>query len=147
MNWPWSKPKPKEYWVGREWLSSELAFRLVSLSSIKLKDNNYFYVSLTDLIPMLSEARRGVPKWVADKWDCDDFAFYTMAIVGLKFGINTVGYCEGNNPDFVDATGNDRHAWNIIYTEECFYFYEPQNGNLWPASLPSKYKADEIIFS
>ncbi len=141
------KPKPKEYWAGRDWLSSELARNIPTLTSAKLKDNNYFYVSLADVIPMLSEARRGVPKWVADKWDCDGFAFYTMVMVGIKFGINTVGYCEGNNPDFKDAEGNDRHSWNIIYTTDGFYFYEPQDGSLWPVALSSKYRADEVIFS
>ena len=73
-------------------------------------------------------------KYVAEKYDCDNFAFSFKAMVDRRFGVNNVGLV-------IDYSGG--HAYNIIvFNDGTVRLFEPQTDK-WPRLGTGMYKFEE----
>jgi hypothetical protein len=84
-----------------------------------------------------------LPKYVPEKFDCDNFARYISVLCALHFGVNTCGVVEGDAD--VGRGFMERHKWNVFYDGEAFYQLESQKyGAVMDLSSSSMYLPDEI---
>jgi hypothetical protein len=98
-----------------------------------LMDSNYYLTGIDkwkDIIA--SDWLMGTKKYIADKFDCDNFAYCFASHCSELYDIS-VATCYGRV--WQKDTGADLglHYWNVIMTQETdgrhLYFYEPQNDN------------------
>jgi hypothetical protein len=127
---------PEEYTIKCDHLSVQL--ESVGIRPVRMCDGVYYYVSLSDWYSILAKTRNTMPAFIHDKFDCDNFAFLTSAMVSLQSKLNGCGVIMGDSP-------YGYHAWNGIWTPDGLYYFEPQTGALWPSSQ-STYKGKEAIF-
>ena len=86
-------------------------------------DNKYVAVSEKEFQKIIDWDWTDNKKYVAEKYDCDNFAFSFKARVDRKFHINTVGLV-------IDYDGG--HAYNIIiFSNGTSKIFEPQSDS-WP---------------
>ena len=86
-------------------------------------DNKYVAVSEKEFQKIIDWDWTDNKKYVAEKYDCDNFAFSFKARVDSKFHINTVGLV-------IDYDGG--HAYNIIiFSNGTSKIFEPQSDS-WP---------------
>ena len=73
-------------------------------------------------------------KFIAEEYDCDNFAFSFKAMVDRKFNVNNVGLV-------IDYSAG--HAYNIIvFNDGTVKLFEPQSDK-WPRIGTSMYKFEE----
>ena len=65
-----------------------------------------------------------MPKYLADRMDCDDFAFLLKALVSSFFGLNYFGAVFGQTP-------MGYHAWNLFRVDNGLLQFEPQTGKVF----------------
>ena len=58
-----------------------------------------------------------IPTFVPETFDCDDIAWYLKEQMSLEYGLNCIGYVEGNHVGF-------NHAWNVILTNDGVFTWE-----------------------
>ena len=86
-------------------------------------DNKYVAVSEKEFQKIIDWDWTDNKKYVAEKYDCDNFAFSFKARVDRKFHINTVGF---------DIDYDGGHAYNIIiFSNGTSKIFEPQSDS-WP---------------
>ena len=86
-------------------------------------DNKYVAVSEKEFQKIIDWDWTDNKKYVAEKYDCDNFAFSFKARVDRKFHINTVGLV-------IDYDGG--HDYNIIiFSNGTSKIFEPQSDS-WP---------------
>ena len=86
-------------------------------------DNKYVAVSEKEFQKIIDWDWTDNKKYVAEKYDCDNFAFSFKARLDRKFHINTVGLV-------IDYDGG--HAYNIIiFSNGTSKIFEPQSDS-WP---------------
>lgn len=90
-----------------------------------LMDSAYYYTNIKGWADIFDYIyfKFPMPKYIADRMDCDDFAFLLKSLVASFFGINYIAVTFG--PSHLGY-----HAWNIIRTENGFYQFEPQTGEI-----------------
>ena len=66
-----------------------------------------------------------MPKYLAARFDCDDFAVLLKGLVASFFGLNYFGVVFGSTPA-------GYHAWNLFRTENGLMQFEPQSGAYFP---------------
>lgn len=112
--------RPTEHdavWVGQRLFAAKLSY--------KLRDGRYWAVPrwkwalLARLNPRF--------KYLADRWDCDEYAELFRVTASLLFGVNTVGVVH-----------TSRHYWNVIVAEDGLHWFEPQT-NTWVTNLTGIY--------
>jgi len=111
----------------REATSQELRQVLEAWSWQKLKmtDGRYFVPTVWEdwdkifqyLFPLL-------PKYVPDRFDCENFAGYLRVMAAKEFGVNVVGDAEGWAN--VKGIGMERHGWTVFTDGEGLYQVESQ---------------------
>ncbi len=86
-------------------------------------DNIYSCVRRNDLPSTLSYIYFDYtwPKYLAERMDCDDFAFLMKSLLAAVFGCNAVAAVRGNQGS---------HYWNLIRLENEWIQLEPQNGSI-----------------
>lgn len=133
------KPKP---WKPTEYgLSANILYQLHTDATdhVYIWDSQYWALSLADWKKVLSSVRVDSPKYLAEKFDCEDFAFLTMTRVTERYEINTCGVAVGMSP-------MGYHGFNTFVSYEnggfVRHLYEPQTGEIDPFG----YKLDTVIF-
>ena len=110
---------------------------IVNLISTKLNcessllDSNYYlidFVTWKDIIAC--DWLVDTKKWIADKFDCDNWSYAFASHISELFDISVACmYGEIFNKDTKKSLGY--HYWNTILTKELdglhLYFYEPEN--------------------
>ena len=83
----------------------------------------YYYTSAVDWRELMEFIyfKYDMPKYIASRFDCDDFAVWMKGLVGQVSGLNYFGVVIGSAP-------SGKHAWNILRTEEGLLQFEPQTG-------------------
>ena len=104
-----------------------------------LWDSNFYYVRPTDWNEILIDVSKNMPKYTADKFDCENFALLTVARITEKYKLNGCGIAIGESP-------LGRHGWNIFvaYPPELFYF-EPQTGQIMELKGEG-YQAEYVVW-
>lgn len=96
-----------------------------------LMDSNFYLTTIAtwkDIIA--SDWLQGTKQYIADKFDCDNFAYCFASHCSELYDIS-VATCYGEvfNKDTKVSLG--LHYWNVLMTKELdglhLYFYEPQN--------------------
>ena len=96
-----------------------------SWKKLKMTDGRYFIPTLWEdwdkifqyLFPLL-------PKYVSDKFDCENFAGYLRVMAAKEFGVNVMGDAEGYAD--VRGIGMERHGWTVFTDGEGLYQVESQ---------------------
>jgi len=96
---------------------------------LQLWDANYYLLPLDDWKEVLDDVRVGLPDYLKDKFDCENFAIVTSARVALNYLINSCGIAVGGG-----------HAFNLILAYEngkiVPHTYEPQSTGKIEFDLP-----------
>ncbi len=130
-------PKPTEYP-----LSGDQVFQLVkdAKDHVYIWDSNYWAISLEDWQKVFKDVFSGLPKYLAEKFDCEDFAFITMMRVTERYQINTIGVAVGQVPF-------GYHGYNLFVSwdngQAKLHTLEPQNGQIDPQGYST---GDTVIF-
>lgn len=87
---------------------------------LQIWDANYYLLSLDEWKIVLDDVRQGLPAYLKDRFDCDNYAIVTSARVSLNYMINSCGIAVGAG-----------HAFNLILAYEdgkvVPHTYEPQS--------------------
>jgi hypothetical protein len=86
-------------------------------------DLDYYYTTAADWAKVLDWCyfKGGMPKYIVDKMDCDDFAIFVKGLISAEFGLNYVAILFGQSPA-------GYHAFNGLRTPEGMLLLEPQTG-------------------
>ena len=92
-----------------------------------LLDNIYYYAKSEDWAEVFDYIyfEFNMPKYLAERMDCDDFAVLLKGLITSFFGLNYFGVVFGQTP-------MGYHAWNIFQTEAGLIQFEPQTGKYFP---------------
>ena len=93
-----------------------------------LFDNEYYYTLHEDWGRVFYNVLMGMPRYITEAYDCDDFAFSLKARVSERYKLNTVGIVIGGHPW-------GYHAWNCFLSEHGIFFIEPQTGDVFTPDL------------
>ena len=130
----------KEYTISGGALYSKL--QVVGATKIYLWDYGYWYVSLEDWGEIFRDVLLNMPKYTADKFDCENFAMLTTARVLEKYHLNTCGVAVGASPF-------GEHGYNLFVAKieggTELFILEPQSGDIYPVEQPEGYKPRIII--
>ena len=97
-------------------------------------DNKYLVTNLKDMKKIIEWDWTDNRKYIAEKYDCDNFAFSFKAMVDRKFNVNNVGLV-------IDYSAG--HAYNIIvFNDGTVKLFEPQSDK-WPRIGTNMYKFEE----
>ena len=115
---------------------------LPSAQQIYLWDNDYYIVSLEDWGKVFQDVLLNMPKYTAEKYDCENAAMLATARVNEKYQLNTCGIAIGASPF-------GEHGYNVFVAMvndrvQC-YILEPQNGLVYDAKEDSGYLPRLII--
>lgn len=126
----------KEYQI----LPSELRslVEVLGLKQCFLWDSKYWYVSHEDWGRIFDNVLMNMPKYVSEKFDCENYALLTTTRVSERYRLNTCGIVIGQSP-------MGYHGFNIFISEQGLYYLEPQTGDIFSISEDSGYKAEIII--
>lgn len=117
--WPWKKLKLTDYW--------------------------YYYPSFEDWDKVFQHLLRRLPKYVPDKFDCENYAGYLRVMAAKEFGINTCGDAEGNAD--LGKGYKERHGWTVFTDMQDLYQLESQKatGYTFMDISNSLYIPDELV--
>lgn len=112
--------KRSEYSLSRKALQHIIERDIPTITRSIYLDNTYYCVSLEDWNPIFFKAIVGMPKYLAERFDCDDFAFAVAYRITEQTGLNGCRVALGN-------THLGYHAYNLFITGSGELFYlEPQ---------------------
>jgi len=77
-------------------------------------------------------------RYLRDRYDCDDFAWHFKAMMSRIYGLNGVGWAVGKVYEGDREVGY--HAFNIIYTEDGSYLFEPQTDEISDTNRIGKWR-------
>jgi len=103
-----------------------------------LWDSTYYYVSHTDWGKVIKKVLLDMPRYTAQKFDCENFAMLTCARTAEIFKLNTMGVAIGQSP-------MGYHGFNIFKSELGLFYLEPQTGMVHGVNEDSGYKAEIVI--
>lgn len=129
-------PDFQEYEVSRRALATKL--EILGLKSRYLWDHHYYYVSHEDWGRVFEDVLLKQPKYVADKFDCENFAMLTTTRILEKYKLNSCGIAIGQSP-------YGYHGFNIFLSDAGLFYLEPQTGMVYDIEEDSGYKAEIVI--
>ena len=117
-------------------IEQALASKFHSTYSLRLGDSAYYLPTTEEVSQIVNSTQRERRAWIAERYDCDDFAYVLKAFVSSVAYFNNdlkLGLCCGI------IWGKFRwisefHACNWVITSDgVFQLIEPQNGKIYPA--------------
>lgn len=109
--------------TGRKDMTKSQVSQAIGGAKMTWLDNKYVGVSQKEFQKIIDWDWTDNKKYVAEKYDCDNFAFSFKARVDRKFHVNTVGLV-------IDYDGG--HAYNIVvFADGTSKIFEPQSDS-WP---------------
>ena len=118
-------------------------------------DAKFWYSSISDFKTIISKDFVNRLKWIAESFDCDNFASLFCSLLTVIWGYNGVGVGLGAVLDKETKKILGYHAYNCILVEEngknTLYLYEPQTHYLALAQKETNmewgiYRTDLVIF-
>ena len=115
----------------------------LGLEKYYIWDWNYYYASLEDWGKVFEHIFVNMPKYTADKFDCENFALLASANVSSTFKLNTCGIAIGSSP-------MGEHGFNLFAAQvddkPSLFYLEPQTADVFPIEEPKGYKPRLAIF-
>jgi len=118
-------------------------------------DTKFWYSSISDFKTIISKDFIDRLKWIAESFDCDNFASLFCSLLTVIWGYNGVGVGLGAVLDKETKEVLGYHAYNCVLVEEngnnVLYLYEPQSDSLVLAQKETDmewgiYRTDLVIF-
>ena len=129
-------PKPAEYALGGD---DYAKYFMHAKEHLYMWDSTYYLLSFEDWQKVIADVLAGMPKYLAEKFDCEDFAFLCMSRVLEKYQLNSMGIAVGN-------TVLGYHGFNVFLAQHPegpkAHILEPQTGTIDPQG----YDLDTVIF-
>jgi len=136
------KKTPSTIWVPTEYpLSVSQLYSLYTDTKdhVYMWDSQYYVLTLEDWQKVFKDVLTNMPKYLAEKLDCEDMAFICLTRIIEKYQINGCGVAVGNSP-------MGYHGFNTFVASENGEFkrhiLEPQNGIFDPMG----YELETVIF-
>jgi len=132
--------KLTEYVITRTGLERIISRCIPTVTRSIYLDDRYYCLTLEDWNPIFWKVVTGLPKYLAERFDCDDFAFVVSYRITERYGLNGCRVALGNTP-------MGYHAYNLFITGSGELFYlEPQTLEVSPVSVNTLgYITDTII--
>ena len=111
----------------------------LGLRELHLWDSRYFYCSHEDWGKVLAKVLLDMPKYTAEKFDCENYAMLTSARTSELFKLNTCGITIGQSPF-------GYHGFNLFISDAGLFYLEPQTADIYSVEDNSGYKAELVIF-
>ncbi len=103
-------------------------------------DSTYWAVSMEDWRTIFADVLKSMHSYIAERFDCEDFAFACMVRITEKYGLNTCAVVEGTSP-------GGEHGFNVFISVDnevaTRHILEPQTGEIDPQGYVMK----TVIFS
>lgn len=122
------KPIDEPATIRKLYLESKLKAQFGQIDNVEIVDNLYQNVSQNELKTLLEYNFFKQQKYIADKYDCDNYAFSLKGLFSniarqVPFGIVHV--------KIKNSTG--KHSLNIFYdhSKRKFYYVEPQTNKIF----------------
>ena len=107
----------------------DLLYRWDSTVEHQPLDWKYRIPTLEDMKKIIDSCWVHYQNYIAELFDCEDFAISFKSFCNMYYYINNVGYCIG----IVEGYGG--HGFNIFLVKENdnykFYYFEPQTNTYW----------------
>ena len=134
-------PKVREYTIDSNELSKLIHALPVKWRNVDLDDYYYYFTDWEGWAKIIEYLKPNRPRYLADKFDCDNMAKWHSIEVARLFQLNTCAEVEG----WADVGRGvpERHKWNIFFDGDVFYQIEPQSGVIMEIDDPL-YKPDDI---
>jgi len=110
----------------------------LDLRELHLWDSRYWYTTHEDWGRVLEKVLLDMPKYLTDRWDCEQYAMRATARAGELFLLNTLGLCIGQSPF-------GYHGFNMFVSEFGLFYLEPQSSMVYSVEEDSGYKAELVI--
>ncbi len=135
---PAAKPlKPVEYQMTGDQVA---ALCMGAKDHVYIWDSMYYVLSMEGWKKVFADVLANMPKYLAEKLDCEDMAFLCMTRIIEKYEINGCGVAVGNAPI-------GYHGFNLFVSfddgKATLHTLEPQTGEMDLAN----YNMDTVIFS
>lgn len=118
-------------------LEQALVGKLHTSYSLRLGDSGYYLPTVDEVTQILNATQQERRTWIADRYDCDDFAYVLKAFTSTVAYINS-GLAYGLSCGIIwgkFSWVDEFHACNWILTSDrIFKLIEPQTDTLHPAS-------------
>lgn len=101
-------------------------------------DSMYYALSMEDWQTVFKDVLPSMPKYLAEKFDCEDYAFLCMTRITERYQVNTCGVAVGMSP-------MGYHGFNVFIEKDTdfrLHILEPQTGEIDPPG----YELDTVIF-
>tara|TARA_Y100000310_G_scaffold309636_1_gene353943 strand:- start:820 stop:1260 length:441 start_codon:yes stop_codon:yes gene_type:complete len=131
-------PAPKLYMITGASMRANIiaAFPTIPPEKIDIDDSYYFYCGWDDWGKVLLKAQEKLPTYMAERRDCDWFAYYVAVMVTYWFAINTCIVVEG-------YANGVRHKWNMVFDGDSFTQLESQQREVYYEPDSPEYIPDE----
>jgi len=100
-------------------VGQEMVRKFQDIPSISYSDRQYYSIPLAKWKEIIDVDWTNHKKYIVDRFDCDNFAFYFASSMAMQFGLNTCGVAYGK-------MGDEGHAFNVIYATDGIKILEPQ---------------------
>lgn len=129
-------PTISEYEISLPELYEEL--KPLGWRELHLWDTRYWYTAHEDWGKVFQKVLLDMPKYTAERFDCENYSLLTAARVAELFKLNTCGIAIGQSP-------LGYHGFNIFLSEFGLYYLEPQTADVFSVDEDSGYKAEIVI--
>jgi len=118
-------------------------------------DSKYNCIKLTDFQAIIASDFTNRMKWLAETWDCDNFASLFSSLMSLIYNFNGAGIALGAVVNKQTKQIEGYHAYNCVILDtnntKKLYLYEPQADILKPAAKETDmewgvYRTDLVIY-
>ena len=105
---------------------------------LDMDDRKYWTVSSEDWGKIIRDVLLNMPKYISERYDCDNFSRTCACRVASKYFLNTMGVVEGEQD-------GARHKWNLFFSDDLdIFMLEPQNSMMYDMSDMGGYVPDEL---
>ena len=111
----------------------------LGLRELHLWDSRYWYTTHEDWGRVFERVLLDMPKYTAEKFDCENYSMLASARTSELFKLNTLGIAIGQSP-------LGYHGFNIFVSDAGLYYLEPQSADIYNVAENSGYKAELAIF-
>ena len=133
------KPKPSIELLSLPVSGVIAEIRAANIGLLGLWDSTYYYTKAEDWAEVFDYIyfKFDMPKYIAERTDCDDFALLMKGLVSAFFGLNYFGVVLGSSP-------MGYHAWNLFKADNGLLQLEPQTGKFFPLG-EKDYKPEWVL--
>lgn len=132
-------PSYQDYTIKSTQLAELLAKTYPGIE-MHLWDRTYWYISHADWGKVFKDVLSNFPKYVAERFDCENYSMLCSARVSEKYKLNSLGIAIGDSP-------MGWHGYNLFLSAGMTLdILEPQTGVVYHSNEDSGYIPRLVIF-